>query len=147
MLDGYRHHTPITVRFADLDVLGHLNHAKYLTYMEQARILYIEKVCGWSGGWDDFGVILANANVDYKLPIAFGDTVSVYTRCGRLGGKSFDLEYTLLRHREDEPDAIAAVATTVMVAYDYGAGQAIPVPANWRDNILAYEPALEEASG
>ncbi len=137
---GYRHHTRIEVRFADLDVMGHLNHAKYLTYMEQARIRYVQEVCGWRGAWPTMGMILAKMTVEYRLPVAYGDSVSVYTRCARLGGKSFDLAYVLVRHRPDAPDSLCAEGLSVMVAYDYSADRTIPVPQTWRDGMMAYEP-------
>lgn len=38
------HHTSITVRFADLDPWGHVNHARYFTYFESARIELLEEV-------------------------------------------------------------------------------------------------------
>ena len=34
--EGFRHGVPIQVRWADLDAMGHVNNAKYLTYLEQA---------------------------------------------------------------------------------------------------------------
>ena len=45
-IPGYRHLTTLQVRFADLDVNSHLNHAKYLTYMEHARLEYTAQVIG-----------------------------------------------------------------------------------------------------
>ncbi len=39
-----RHHTSIKVRFADLDPYDHVNHARYLTYFESARIELLEEV-------------------------------------------------------------------------------------------------------
>lgn len=138
--DGFRHHTAITVRFADLDVMGHLNHAKYLTYMEQARIRYVQEVCGWRGEWLSLGMILAKITVDYRAPVAYGDEISVYTRCTRIGDKSFDLAYALVRHRPSAADTICAEGLSVMVAYDYRADQTISVPDTWREGIIAYEP-------
>ena len=138
-LENYRHQTPFAVRFADLDALGHLNHAKYLTYMEQARIEYVQSVCGWSGEWLSLGMILARAEVDYRLPVRFGDAVSVFTRCSRIGGKSFDLEYILTRQSADGALEHAAQARTVLVAYDYTQDQTIHVPSHWREAMLAYE--------
>ena len=40
----FRHRKVIEVRFADTDAMGHVNNAKYLTYMETARTRYIEEV-------------------------------------------------------------------------------------------------------
>lgn len=138
-LENFRFKIPVEVRFADLDVLGHLNNAKYLTYLEQARILYIQEVCGWSGDWRKLGMILARTEIDYKLPVAFGASVMVYVRTSRIGGKSFDLDYIITRQYGE----IASVAKTVMVSYDYEQETTITVPQTWRERMTAYEPALQ----
>lgn len=140
--DGYRHATPLQVRFADLDVLGHLNNAKYLTYIEQARIRYVQDVCGWQGSWNMLGMILAKTTIEYKLPILYNDDVVTFTRCSRLGGKSFDLEYVLMRQQGDNKPELTAHCITVMVAYDYPSDRTIAVPDDWRSAIMAYEPTL-----
>ncbi len=140
--DGYRHTIMLTVRFGDVDALGHVNHAKYLTYMEQGRICYLRDVIGASMNFQDFGVILAKATVDYHLPLAFGDAIIVYTRCSRLGSKSFDLEYVIYRKTDDGSQEVAHGLTT-MVAYDYTTAQSIPVPDEWRKRMTDYEPILE----
>lgn len=141
-LTAFRYKMPITVRFADLDVLGHLNNAKYLTYVEQVRIKYVRDVCSWQGQWHTLGMILARTEIDYKLPIAFDDAVMAYVRVSRLGGKSFDMSYILTRQREVEGEKIAAEVKTVMVSYDYERDTTIEIPSNWREQIMAYEPDL-----
>lgn len=141
-LNGYRYKLPITVRFADLDVLGHLNNAKYLTYIEQIRILYVRDVCDWGGKWHSLGMILARTEIDYKLPIAFDDVVMAYVKVSRLGGKSFDMSYLLTRRRGDGEEKIAAEVKTVMVSYDYEQDTTVQIPATWREKITAYEPNL-----
>jgi len=131
----YQHKTQITVRFADLDVMGHLNHAKYLTFMEQARILYIQDVCDFHGKWEDFGIILASVTCDYLQPVAFAEVITVFTRCSRLGSKSFDLEYMLFNENKET----VATGKTVLVTYDYKASQTVPIPDTWRAHITKYE--------
>lgn len=144
-IENFHFSLPIEVRFADLDVLGHLNNAKYLTYIEQARILYIKEVCGWSGDWRNLGMILARTEIDYKLPIAFGDAVVVYVRTSRIGGKSFDLDYIISRQRGEIAPEIAATVKTVMVSFDYQQDKSIPVPQSWREAMLAYESSLSSS--
>lgn len=139
-MDKFRHSIAIPVRFADLDALGHLNNAKYATYIEQARIEYVREVCGWQGDWHTLGMILAKMVIDFKAPVMYGDLIEVQTRCARMGGKSFDLEYRIIRRTNAADTAsIAAIASTVMVAYDYAAQQSIAVPDEWRGRIAAYE--------
>lgn len=142
VLEDYRYQLPIAVRFADLDAMGHLNNAMYLTYAEQVRIVYIRDVCGWQGSWTALGMILARTEIDYKLPIAFEHQVTAYIRVSRIGGKSFDMRYLITRQSSANPVEIAAEIKTVMVAYDYQQDMAIPVPDSWREKIIAYEPAL-----
>ncbi len=36
----------ITVRFRDLDAMGHVNNAVYLTYFEEARVEYLKAASG-----------------------------------------------------------------------------------------------------
>jgi acyl-CoA thioester hydrolase len=137
-LSLFRYSYPVDVRFADLDALNHVNHAKYFTYMETARIHYCRDVFSWDGQSDAMGVIIAQATCQYKLPLVFGDKVICHMRASRLGGKSFDFEYLLIR----ADDVIVAEASTVQVAFDYNRQISIPVPDHWRSAIGAYEPAL-----
>ncbi len=95
-LSPFRYSYPIDVRFADLDALNHVNHAKYFTYMETARIRSCRDVFSWDGQSDAMGVIIAQATWQYKLPLVFGDKVVCHMRGSRIGGKSFDFEYVLV---------------------------------------------------
>jgi acyl-CoA thioester hydrolase len=134
---GFRHRLPMDIRFADMDAMGHVNHATFLTYIESARIDYMLQVCQLESPLE-LGVILAKLTVEYKLPLVLGDEIEVYTRCIRLGNRSFDLEAIILRLNANGED-VAASAVTVMVAYDYATQQTIPVPETWRERITTYE--------
>src|ERR1051326_5853842 len=87
---SFRHKTKMEIRFVDVDAFGHVNNANYLTYFEQARVSYFDEVAGWDYDWSRQGIILARAEVNYVLPANFRDEVYVYTRCSRIGTKSFD---------------------------------------------------------
>lgn len=137
--EDFFYQTTLYVRFADVDSMGHVNHAKYLTYMEQARICYARDILGWGGTFKTLGMILASISVDYKLPIQFGETVRVLSRVTRLGTKSFDMAYIIKREADS---TIFATAHSVLVAYDYLTEQSVPMPNDWREKVLAFEVAL-----
>lgn len=139
VLDQFRYQTPIAVRFSDIDALGHVNNATYMTYVEYGRVCYARDVCGWEGDMFAIGMIVARVEVDYKLPIQFQDTVQVWTRVSRFGTKSLDFEYAVTRRQGDGAEEIAALSRTVMVSYDYQKQATIPVPTSWRERITAYE--------
>ncbi|PSQ27314.1 acyl-CoA thioesterase, partial [Halobacteriales archaeon SW_10_68_16] len=57
--------------------MGHVNNAVYATYLEQARIEYIQDVV--EGEALAVGAVLADLHVDYERPIEYGETVVVRT--------------------------------------------------------------------
>ena len=116
-----------TVRFRDVDALGHVNNAAYLTYLEQARIAFLAPM-----GADQTGMILARAEIDFRAQVGFGDEVEIEVEPLRVGTKSFELGYTV-RVR----GAVVAEAKTVLVAFDYATGATVAVPDAWRAALSA----------
>src|SRR5690348_10070634 len=98
-MEGFKHKTLMQIRFKDLDALNHVNNANHLTYFEMARIKYFDEVVNEKVNWLEKGVILARITVDYKIPIHFKDQVFVYTKCTRLGNKSFDFAYSIVKEK------------------------------------------------
>ena len=119
------------VRFRDLDPMGHVNNAVFLTYLEQARVAFFSEM-GAATGLEDMNMIVARVEIDFKAPVRLGQEVEVSVRASRFGTKSFDLDYEL----RVEGDLVA-VAKSVQVAYDYKRREPVPVPAEWREKLSA----------
>lgn len=134
-----KHKTPIQIRFKDIDKLGHVNNANHITYLELARVKYFNDVISEPIDWDKVGFILARHEIDYKLPILLEDQLAVYTSVTRIGGKSFDFEYKLVRENAPENYKIAATAKSVIVCYDYTKHQTTVIPENWLKKIRDFE--------
>jgi acyl-CoA thioester hydrolase len=125
-VDGFPFVHRETVRFSDLDGMGHVNNAVYSTYLEQARL-------AWFGTDTEMplsDVILARTEIDFRSPLAFGETVEIGVRPTRLGTKSFDLEYELW-----SGGRLVAEARSVLVGYDYDRAQSTPIPERWRRRL------------
>jgi acyl-CoA thioester hydrolase len=133
----FRFHNSIEVRYGDLDPQGHVNNARYLTYLEQARVGYIRHLGLWPGGsFLTLGVILADIQLSFRKPIIFDDKVRVGLAVTKLGNKSFDMEYQV----EDYlGKTLFATGRSVQVAYDYDTNQTITIPDNWRKIIRTFE--------
>ena len=137
----FRYYKSIEVRFSDIDTFGHVNNARYLTYMEQARIGYFRHLgLWWPQDAPETGLILANAQVTFLQPILLEHQVKIGVRIPRLGNKSFPLHYRLEDANSGE---VFATGETVQVCYDYRARQTIPIPASWRQVIAAFEHLAE----
>jgi acyl-CoA thioester hydrolase len=135
------YHT-IEVRYGDLDPQGHVNNAKFMTYMEQARVSYIRHLGLWTGGnFFTIGFILADAQITFRKPILFGQPVRIGVRVTRLGNKSLTMDY-LVDHAED--GSVFATGSSVLVTYDYTSEQTITIPESWRTTIQQFEKMSPE---
>lgn len=129
-VEGFPVVVPIQVRFRDLDALGHVNNAVYLTYLEVARAAYFSRL---EPDWVGKGhFILARAEVDFLRPILLQDPVEVGVRVVRLGRSSFDMEYLVLAAGEE-----AARGKTVQVWLE--GGRPAPLPQEVRARIAELE--------
>ncbi len=122
----------VQTRIRDLDGMGHVNNAVYLTYLELARDEYVKQVVGESLG--DIGAALVNLDIDFLAQIASGDEVSVGVRVDELGTSSMEFTYEVRANGEP-----AAQAETTVVAFDREAEQAKPIPDHWREAIADFE--------
>jgi len=132
--------TTVDVRYNDLDTYGHVNNALYGTYIEEARVDYLETVIGGetadiTGDGDETGMVVANLQLDFEQPVRLADEVTVGVRVPRLGEKSFPFEYEI----RTADGNVAATGETTMVAYDRGQDASVPIPESWRESISAFE--------
>ncbi len=133
----FRFYQPVEVRYSDLDTQGHVNNARYLTYMEQGRVGYLTHLGLWEPRtMPDTGIILAEIRVTFKRPILFGHRVRVGLRVPWLGNKSFSMLY----HLEDaETGELLATGESIQVCFDYHNQRTIPIPPSWRQAIASFE--------
>ena len=109
-----RHVHEFHVRFGDIDVLGHVNNCRYLTYLEDARITMFRLDPLREGREPLKGLVVARHEIDYRRPLLFGpDPVRVETWVTEVRAGSFALAYEV---RDDE--RVYAEASSVIVAYD-----------------------------
>jgi acyl-CoA thioester hydrolase len=116
-----------TVRFRDLDALGHMNNAVYATFTEQARLAFLGQY-----GAKVTNMILAHLEIDFRSPVELGETVEIEVASTRVGTKSFDLAYTLR-----VGDRLVAEAKSVLVAYDYATASPVEIPEEWKERLAA----------
>lgn len=101
----------IAVRWADIDALGHVNNATFLTYLEECRDAFMRESLG-----DVFlDMVIVRVEIDYRAEIPVG-TESVDVTCAL---ESVGTSSIRTRERIVIPDGtIAAEAMTVAVVRD-----------------------------
>jgi len=136
----YKYKTPITIRFSDIDAVGHVNNATYLTYFEDARINYWREIIDWN--LREKGVIVGRSEVNYLKPITLEDEIVCYVRTTRIGNSSFDMMHLLVRITPNGEE-ICTTGKTVCISYDYKQNKSVPIPEPEREKMIAYdEPRL-----
>jgi thioesterase-3 len=93
-----KHTSQIKVRGFHLDIYQHVNNARYLEFLEEARWAYLED----SGDIEFFQSIglawvIVNININYRSAATMGQTLEIDTYLSKIGEKSavFHQEITL----------------------------------------------------
>jgi acyl-CoA thioester hydrolase len=153
-MEGFRHVTPITVRFRDVDVMGHVNNAVIFTYLEMARVEYLchvifaeldREAAGKASGplspcrrLAELPVILAQIGCQFKTPIYFGQKVEVGTRVMEMRNSSI-----IIQQRIEADGQLAALSDSAVVHYDYQAARSVRIPDETRARVEAFEATGE----
>jgi acyl-CoA thioester hydrolase len=113
----------VPMRWTDQDVYRHLNNARTVTLLEEARVALVFDAAA-AQGVDSFaaGLLVVGLHVDYQRQIPYrGGTLRVAMEVDELRAASFRICYVM----HDGPDDTAAVAVrawTRMATYDLAAG-------------------------
>ena len=138
------------VRFADLDVMGHLNNVAFLVLLESARVAYIRSLVPdhdpvFSG---DFGTLIAEVKLSYRSTGHFGERVDTVLRPADLGRTSFRTDFEM---RVGE--RLLADGYSVLVVIDRATKRPAPIPDRLRERLAAdgardreAPPALSQSS-
>lgn len=131
--------TPIPLRWSDLDAFNHVNNARYLTFLEQARIEWFEAI-GEPWVTDDSAPVVASATLNFKRPIEYPASVFVELFTEKLGNSSVVIGHRIV----DADGGLHCDGSVVAVWVDRGSGKPTPLPAGVR---RASELLLETAAG
>ncbi|ORY70963.1 thioesterase-like superfamily-domain-containing protein [Pseudomassariella vexata] len=142
-----------------MDSFQHVNNTNYIRYAESSRVNWITHfACAdptHGAEWRDLmrprttGLIMKSIKADYKFPIIYPDTISVYHKLRSLPSAtdtSLILDCVILSHKHRR---VAARTEEDIVIYDYKAGKKTTVPPFvldvFRDTWRQQEEATSKA--
>lgn len=124
-----------TARSYELDSFGHVNHAVYLNWFEQARFGALE-----AGGFPaqalrarSWGIHVVRVEVDYRREVRLGDPIRIHTRVVSMRNSSFTIQQQAVRVGSGG-DVTVADATVVLVWVGPG-GRPMRVPDEVRQGL------------
>jgi thioesterase-3 len=117
--------TNIKVRGYHLDMYGHVNNARYLEFLEEARWALMEEqpaVAGLHARGLSFVVV--NINIDYRRPATNGDELTIASRLAHVGNRSMAFEQVVTLAGTDE---VVAQARVTFVLVDSASGRPVVI--------------------
>ncbi|GAB4256947.1 MAG: YbgC/FadM family acyl-CoA thioesterase [Deferrisomatales bacterium] len=119
------HRIRIKVRGYHLDLYGHVNNARYLEFLEEARWAWVEErgdlaACTEKG----YGFSVVNINIDYRRPAFLGEVLEVESSLASRGRRSGVIHQVV---RLAGTDTLVAEADVTFVVVSAATGRAVPL--------------------
>ena len=130
------HHTPIQIRFNDIDIMAHVNNSVYQNFFDLARTYYFEEVFQKKINWKKQALVLAKITIEYINPIFLEEKIEVLTKVHTLGNKSLQMVQKIINTETNE---VKAQNDAVLVAIGVEENKPISLPNEWRLKIQKFE--------
>ena len=125
----YAFFAPITTRWSDNDVYGHVNNVVYYSYFDSIANLYLIQSAGLKIESDNIVGFVVSSGCNYHAPVAYPERLEGGLRTNRISGSS--VEYGIAIFCEGEDSAVAdGFFTHVFV--DRRTGKPVRIPEGIR---------------
>lgn len=112
----------IQVRFADCDMMGHVNNAVYLSYFEQSRMFSFAQLLGTEWDYQKQGILLVKNEIVYLKPIFLHDNPEISLHLIEIGEKSFTFGYEVKVDGE-----LRTTGSSKLVCFDFKLNSSVKV--------------------
>jgi len=127
--DRYRHVSPLSTRWMDNDIYGHVNNAVYYAYFDTVINRYLIGEGGLDIAAGDVIGLCVESGCNYFAPVAFPDELDGGLRVARLGGSSVRYEVAIFAR---DGASARAQGHFVHVFVDRATRRPAPLPARVR---------------
>ncbi|WP_340650121.1 thioesterase family protein [Pseudoxanthomonas winnipegensis] len=117
---------PISVRWRDMDAYGHVNNAKYISYLEEARVRWLHGVTSGQTMGRGISPVVANTDVNYRRPIVWPNDIVVELFVERVGNSSVTIGHRIVADNDDT--VLYSDGHVVVVWIDTATGKSAPIP-------------------
>jgi acyl-CoA thioester hydrolase len=126
--------TPVPVRWSDIDMYQHVNHATMVTILEEARVPFLAPV--FTEDIITTGLLIAEVKVGYKGQLRLMDSpLQVTIWVNRLRAVDFTLGYEVRSVHADPQSRAAVIAETQLAAFDIEEQRLVRLSPNHREYL------------
>lgn len=123
---------PITTRWSDNDIYGHVNNVTYYSYFDTVANRYLIEEGGLDISDGTIVGFVVNSGCEYHAPITYPEAIEAGVRVDRLGNSSVQYGIAIFKQGED---VACAHGHFVHVFVERAANRSVPIPANLRDAL------------
>jgi acyl-CoA thioester hydrolase len=134
-LDRFVNSTEFYVRYVETDQMRIVNHAHYISWLEESRSEYARARGSDYADFEREGVALAvvEVHVNYKSPARYGDRIRVTCWIEELKSRLMRFSYEV---HNAKTGLLLVTATTRHVCINLETGAAAVIPEKWRTAML-----------
>ncbi len=104
----------ITIRGYHLDAYQHVNNARYLEFLEEARWQYFDNISREAYDEMGFAFIIVNINIDYRSSATLGDVINVNTEVAKIGSTSMTFNQKIVLEGTNQVICEAAITFVIL---------------------------------
>ncbi|WP_313654425.1 YbgC/FadM family acyl-CoA thioesterase [Pantoea sp.] len=126
--------TIIKVRGYHLDVYQHVNNARYLEFLEEARWQWLEEVEAFH--WlleQKLAFVVVNININYRRPAVLGDVLAIESEITQLNGRSGIIAQRVMLAGQE---TVVADAALTFVCIDLRTQKAVALEGELRERLM-----------
>lgn len=141
----------LEIRYQDLDPYGHVNNAIHLVFFETLRMAYWRALAGKmdldlvTGDIPGARYVVAETSVRYKAPIFLDDTLHGAASIGKIGNRSYAMDFELRTGESFENGVLVAEGSAAQVFYDPVKEGVQPRPDWFLSAVAELESRSEES--
>lgn len=137
-LSEYLFYTPITTRWADNDIYGHINNVAYYSYFDSAANLYLIEVGGLDIAQGGIIGLVVESHCAYHAPLSYPTPLVAGLRVDRLGHRAVTYGIGIFAEGEE---LAAAHGHVVHVFVDRTTRKPLAIPPALRDALARLVPS------
>lgn len=126
------HRVDIQKRFADSDILGHVNNVNLQHYFDVGKVEFMTESLNIDVLHDSKGFITASTTTNYFVQTKYFENVYVETVVESIGNKSLTMFQKIMSIESGE---VKAESRSIFVAFNFQLQESIIIPDDWREAL------------
>jgi YbgC/YbaW family acyl-CoA thioester hydrolase len=132
---SYRFSTTCPVRVDDINYGGHMDNARFVSFLHEARVRFLRALGASESDLGDgcTGIVMGDLAVNYKAEVFHGAELTIHCDIDEIEPRGFRVFY-----RIDNGSVLSVLAETGIIGFDYGKRSIAKIPAVFIERLRGF---------